>query len=236
VFEVIPAIDVANGRLAVYSAAGPQPVRSFEGDPLAAARSYVEAGARWIHVVDMDLAFTGVAANMAVIEEVASLDTRVQASGGIREARTVDRLFAAGASRVVLGSGVLGQEAVVGSLISTHGDRLALGIEVEDGEIRSRGAEPVERELVETLGWLTAAGASRFVVTSVSRVGGLAGPDVALIKRVVRSGRPVVAAGGVRTVEDLEALRRAGAVGAVIGRAAMEGDLDLGAAIARFAP
>jgi len=233
-FQVIPAIDVADGRLAVFTAQGPAPVPSFGGDPLSAARAYVAAGAAWIHVVDLDLAFNGEHANLSIVESVAAFGVRVQASGGVRDARSVDRLLAAGASRVVLGSGAFLDEDAVQSLIATHGQRLVVGIEVEEGRIRSRGVDPVDLELVETLGWLTAAGAAQFLVTAVARVDGLRGPDVALVKRLVRSGRPVLAAGGIGTAEDLEAVRRAGAVGAVVGRAAMEGGLDLAHVLARF--
>ena len=234
-FQVIPAIDVSNGRLAVYTAEGPAPVSSFGGDPLAAALAYVAAGAAWIHVVDMELAFGGEPASVSVVGSVAALGVRVQASGGVRDARSIDRLLAAGASRVVLGSAAFADEDGVASLIATHGTRLVLGIEVEDGRVRSRGVDPVDLELVETLGWLAAVGAARFLVTSVTLVGGLQGPDVALVKRLVRSGLPVLAAGGIAAAEDLEAVRRAGAVGAVVGRAALEGDLDLAGVLAKYA-
>ena len=233
-FQVIPAIDVEDGRLAVFTAQGPVEVPSFGGDPVSAARAYVAAGATWIHVVDMDLAFSGEPANLSVVESVAASGVRVQASGGVRDARSVDRLFAAGASRVVLGSGAFVDEDAVATLIAVHGQRLVVGIEVEDGRIRSRGVDPVDLELAETLGWLTSAGAAQFLVTAVARVGGLLGPDVALVKRLVRSGRPVLAAGGIGTVEDLESVRRAGAAGAVVGRAAMDGGLNLVQALAKF--
>ena len=233
-FQVIPAIDVSDGRLAVFTADGPVPVSAFGGDPLAAARAYAEAGARWIHVVDMDLAFDDRPANLSVIDDVSALGVKVQASGGVRAPRMVDAMLAAGASRVVLGSGALGNDAAAAALVGTHGERLVVGIEVEGGRIRSRGADPVDLELAETLGWLTAAGAARFLVTAVSRVGGLEGPDVPLVKRLVRSGRPVLAAGGIAGLDQLEALRAAGAEGAVIGRAALEGGVDLAAARARF--
>lgn len=234
-FQVIPAIDVSDGRLAVFTADGPVPVDSFQGDPLSAARAYAAAGAGWIHVVDMDLAATGQPANLSVVESVAALGVRVQASGGVRDARSVDRLLAAGASRVVLGSGAFADEGAVEALIAMHGARLVVGIEVDGGRIRSRGADPVDLELVETLGWLTAAGAATFLVTAVALVGGLGGPDVSLLKRLVRSGKPVLAAGGIASDEDLESLRRAGAVGAVVGRAVLEGDLDLAQVLARYA-
>jgi phosphoribosyl isomerase A len=234
VFEVIPAIDVAGGKLAVFTRHGPALVNAYGGDPLEAAKAYAAAGARWVHVVDMDLAFGGELALLPLVESVAWLGVQVQASGGVRDGHTVDRLLAAGASRVVLGSGAFGDEERVTSLITTHGPRLVLGMEVEDGRIRSRGADPVDLELAETLGWLTAAGASGFLVSAVNRVGGLAGPDLLLIKRLVRSGKPVLAAGGIADLDDLEAVRRAGAVGAVVGRATLEGGVDLSAAIARF--
>ncbi|MEA2580425.1 MAG: phosphoribosylformimino-5-aminoimidazole carboxamide ribotide isomerase [Actinomycetota bacterium] len=234
-FQVIPAIDVSGGRLAVYAADGPVPVSAFGGDPLVAARAYIAAGARWIHVVDMDLAYSGVLADPPIVGSVAALGVQVQASGGIRDGRTVDRLLAAGASRVVLGSAAFADEEAVRTLVATHGKRLVVGIEVDEGRIRSRGgAGVVDLELAETIGWLTAMGASSFLVTAVQRVGGLQGPDVALVKRLVRSGRPVLAAGGIGGLEDLEAVRRAGASGAVVGRAAMEGELDLTQALARF--
>ncbi|MEA2555371.1 MAG: phosphoribosyl isomerase [Actinomycetota bacterium] len=237
-FQVIPAIDVSGGRLAVYAADGPVPVSAFGGDPLVAARAYIAAGARWIHVVDMDLAYSGVLADPPIAGSVAALGVQVQASGGIRDGRTVDRLLAAGASRVVLGSAAFADEEAVRTLVATHGKRLVVGIEVDEGRIRSRGAGAgagvVDLELAETIGWLTAMGASSFLVTAVQRVGGLQGPDVALVKRLVRSGRPVLAAGGIGGLEDLEAVRRAGASGAVVGRAAMEGELDLTEALDRF--
>jgi phosphoribosylformimino-5-aminoimidazole carboxamide ribonucleotide (ProFAR) isomerase len=233
-FQVIPAIDVSAGGLAVYTADGPVPISAFGGDPVSAAHAYVAAGARWIHVVDMDLAFSGELAEPSVIEAVVALGVQVQASGGVRDGRTIDRLLAAGASRVVLGSAAFADEQAVGNLLANHGQRLVVGIEVDGGRIRSRGAGAVDLELAETIGWLTAMGAARFLVTAVERVGGLQGPDVALVKRLVRSGRPVLAAGGIGGLEDLEVVRRAGASGAVVGRAAMEGGLDLTEALTRF--
>ncbi len=231
-FEVIPAIDVAGGQLAVYTPEGPAPMEAYGGDPLAAARAFMEAGARWVHVVDMDLAYEGELRSSSLVEAVAGMGLRVQAGGGVRSSRDVDRLLAAGASRVVLGAAAFGDDAAVSRLIRAHGSRLVLGIEVDDGRIRSRGRDSVDLGLADTLGWLSAAGAARFLVTAVGRVGGLTGPDLELVERVVRSGVPVLAAGGVRSPADLELLRRAGAEGAVIGRAAIEGSVDVAACLA----
>lgn len=230
-FEVLPAIDVSNGRLAAYGPHGPVPVAAFGGDPLAAARSYAEAGARWIHVVDMDLAYEGEARNRDVVRRIAGIGPAVQASGGITAADDAQAMIDAGARRVVLGSRALSDEASVAGSIARLGNQLVVGLETDAGRIRSRGAGPVDLPLAETLGWLVAAGAHAFLLTAVARVGSLEGADVATVKRVVRSGRPVLAAGGIATLADLASVRRAGAAGAVVGRAALEGGLDLMAAL-----
>ena len=231
VFEVIPAIDVSEGRLATFTPAGPRPAEAFGGDPLAAAEAAVAAGARRLHVVDMDLAFRGEAMNLEILSAIASLPVAVQAAGGVRAMEEVRAFFAAGATRVVLGSAALADEAHASALLSAEGPRLVIGIEADGGRIRSRGREPVDLPLVETLGWLVAAGASSLLVTSVDRVGRRSGPDLELIRRVVRAGRPVLAAGGIASIEDLRALRAAGAAGGVVGSAALDGSLDLSAAI-----
>jgi phosphoribosylformimino-5-aminoimidazole carboxamide ribonucleotide (ProFAR) isomerase len=231
-FEVIPALDLAAGRLAVVTADGPAPATAYDGDPVAAASAAIAAGARWLHVVDTDLAFGGRPDNLGVIGSIAEMDVRVQASGGIRTGEQVRAMLDAGARRVVLGSGALTDEADALRTIETLSGSIVVGIEVDEGRIRSRGAVPVDLPLAETLGWLVAGGAPRFLVTAVDRVGRLGGPDVGVVKRVVRSGRPVIAAGGVAGLDDLRAIRRAGAVGAVVGRAALEGGLDLARSMA----
>ncbi len=231
-FEVLPAIDVADGRLATYTPHGPAPIESHGGDPIAAARSHVDAGARWLHVVDIDLAFGGTIRNLDVVRAIAELGPPVQASGGIRTVDDAQAMLDAGARRAVLGSGALGDEATVVEAMRRFAVRLVVGVEIDEGRIRSRGAEPVDLPVAETLGWLVAGGAHAFLVTAVQRVGTLQGPDTATVKRVVRAGRPVLAAGGITSIDDLRSVRRAGAVGAVVGRAALEGDLDLRAAFA----
>jgi phosphoribosylformimino-5-aminoimidazole carboxamide ribonucleotide (ProFAR) isomerase len=234
VFEVMPAIDVSGGVLARFTSEGPRPVEAFGGNPLAAAEAAVAAGATWIHVVDMDLAFRGGPRNLEIVAAIASLPVAVQAAGGVRTADEVRVLLDAGATRVVLGSAALEDQYGATALLSAEGPRLVVGIEVDGGRIRSRGRDPVDLPLMETLGWVVSAGASALLVTSVARVGERAGPDLELASRVVRTGRPVLAAGGVASIADLQDLRAAGAVGAVVGRAALEGSLDLSAAIAEF--
>ena len=235
VFKVVPAIDVSGGVLARFTSDGPRPVEAFGGNPLAAAEAAVAAGATWIHVVDIDLAFRGEARTLEIVAAIASLPVAVQAAGGVRTADQVRDLSEAGATRVVLGSAVLADELATTTLLSAEGPRLVVGIEVERGRIRSRGRDPVDLPLMETLGWVVSAGAPELLVTSVARVGERAGPDLELMARVVRAGRPVLVAGGIATIADLHDLRAAGAAGAIVGTAALEGSLDLGDAIAEFA-
>jgi len=226
-FELIPAIDVAAGRLAVFTSDGPAPSDAFDGDPLAAARAYVAAGARRLHVVDLDLAFNSGPRNLETVRAIAALDVRVQGSGGVSTVEDARAVLDAGADRVVLGSGALADEAVASQLITELAESAMVGIEVEGDRIRSRGGRHVDLPLVQTLGWLVAAGARSFLVTAIARVGSLKGPDVDTVRRVVRAGRPVVAAGGIASADDLRAVRRAGATGAVVGRAFLDGGLPL---------
>lgn len=234
-FLLIPAIDVHGGSLARYTPDGPAPVEAFGHDPLVAASTYLAAGATWVHVVDMDRAFTGVARNLDVVASVADLGLRVQAAGGVTSVMDVDGALSAGAERVVLGSGALLDLEATTGLIEGLGDRLVIGIEVDGGRIRARGRRETDLPLEETLGALTTAGTVRFLVTSIPRVGSLGGPDLDPVRQAIGTGRPVVAAGGIATTEHLAELRDLGAEGAVVGRAALEGGLDLASAIASFA-
>lgn len=233
-FTLLPAIDVTEGRLGAYSSEGPVPVEAFGGDPLAAATAFSAAGATWLHVVDMDLAFTGEVRNADVIGAIVARlpHVRVQASGGIATRDTAEAMLGVGAARVVLGSAVLDDPGATRELLGVTSGRGLLGIEIDGGRIRARGGSGVDLDLMSTLGWLALTpGLQGVLVTSVARVGGLGGPDVDTVRRVMRRGFPVLAAGGIGSVDDLVALRDAGAVGAVIGRAAWEGSLDLEAAL-----
>lgn len=235
-FEVIPAIDVSGGRLARLSARGPVTLPAFGGDPVAAAGAFVSAGVTRLHVVDLDLATGGEARNLGVLGTIAALGARagvpVQASGGAATAGEVQLLLDAGADRAVLGSTALGDRVLVTGLAERLAGRLVIGVETDGDRIRSRGRRPVDLPLTETLAWLGEVSAERFVVTAVPRVGQLSGPDLQGLRAVLALGRPTVGAGGVATTADIRAIRSAGAEGVIVGRAALEGSLDLAAALA----
>jgi phosphoribosylformimino-5-aminoimidazole carboxamide ribonucleotide (ProFAR) isomerase len=181
----------------------------------------------------MDLAFGGQGTNLEVVRAIATLSgATVQASGGVRTWDEVGAFLEAGASRVVVSSAALAEEDPVAEILARgRPGEVVFGIEVADGRIRARGAEAVDLDLMSTLGWLRTAGAPGFLVTAVGRVGQESGPDTELVRRVARAGVPTIGAGGIRSVADLAAVRDAGAVGAVVGRAAMDGLLDLGEAL-----
>ncbi|MDP9302513.1 MAG: HisA/HisF-related TIM barrel protein [Actinomycetota bacterium] len=235
-FLILPALDVWHGHLALATTEGPRPAEAFDGDPVAAARAAVAAGARALHLVDLDLAYGGIQGlDVAAVRAVAP-EAILQVSGGIGDAVTGRAYLDAGADRFVLGSSTLADDTGTLRALRDAGPDVVVGIEVEDGRIRARGAGRADEteglDLMSTLGWLHAARAPAFLVTSIDRVGGLGGPDVDLVRRVARAGRPTYAAGGVRSLEDLGALRAAGAAGAVVGRATLEGRIDLGEALA----
>jgi phosphoribosylformimino-5-aminoimidazole carboxamide ribotide isomerase len=232
-FTLLPAIDLTNGGLGVYTSTGPAPLDAFDGDPLRAAGSCLAAGARWLHVVDMDLAFGGNETNLEVVRAIAALpDATIQASGGVRTWEEVGTFLEAGASRVVVSSAALVEEDLVAEILArARPGEVVFGIEVADGRIRARGAEAVDLDLMSTLGWLRTVGAPGFLVTAIGRVGKESGPDTELVRRVARAGVPTVGAGGIRSVADLAAVRDAGAIGAVVGRAALDGSLDLSEAL-----
>ncbi len=234
-FDVIPAIDVFDGTLARFSGGTRVPVEEFGGDPLAAAESFAQAGATWVHVVDMNLAFEGAMANADVVTRVSQLGLKVQASGGVASHADIERMLEVGAERIVLGSAALANRMPVEMLVAELGERLAIGLEIDGPRIVPRGRPPLEISIGGTVDWLIEIGATRFVRTSVARVGELSGPNLEGITQLVATGRPVIAAGGIASLEHLQEVAASGAEGAVVGRSVYEGGIDLAAAIREHA-
>ncbi len=184
----------------------------------------------------MDLAFTGEARNTGVLRSIAGLGARVQAAGAIVADGEIAAALDAGSERVVLGSAALHDLAEAGRLIERYGERLVVGIEVEGDRIRARGRRSTDLPLRETLEAVHASGAARCLITGVARVSSLTGPDVHALALAVRLGLPRDRRGRDRL--DRRPGRRCGTAGAeaaVVGRAALEGSLDLSAAIASVA-
>ena len=231
---LLPAVDVVDGQ-AVRLTQGEAGSETGYGDPLAAARAWVEAGAEWIHLVDLDAAF-GRGSNAELLERiVGELEVNVELSGGIRDDETLRRALASGAARVNLGTAALEDPAWTARAIAEHGARIAVGLDVRGTTLAARGWTREGGDLWEVLARLDADGCARYVVTDVTKDGTLRGPNLELLRAVCeRTSAPVVASGGVSTLEDIRALRglvEAGAEGAIVGKALYAGQFTLAEAL-----
>ncbi|MDR1151313.1 MAG: bifunctional 1-(5-phosphoribosyl)-5-((5-phosphoribosylamino)methylideneamino)imidazole-4-carboxamide isomerase/phosphoribosylanthranilate isomerase PriA [Bifidobacteriaceae bacterium] len=232
--ELLPAVDVAGGQ-AVRLVQGAAGTETDYGDPLAAAMEWQRGGARWVHLVDLDAAF-GRGSNAALLEAViAALDVRVELSGGIRDDASLRRVLATGAKRINLGTAALEDPDWTAQVIARHGKRIAVGLDTRDGVLAARGWTSQGGDLWEVLARLERDGCPRYVVTDVTRDGTMAGPNVDLLRDVcARTDAPVVASGGVATLDDLAALRELvplGVEGVIVGKALYAGSFTLAEAL-----
>lgn len=235
VLELLPAVDVASGQAVrlVQGAAGSE---TSYGDPLEAALAWQRAGARWIHLVDLDAAF-GRGSNAELLAAVVGkLDVAVELSGGIRDDASLARALATGCARVNIGTAALENPSWVRSVIARHGDRVAVGLDVRGTTLAARGWTSEGGELFEVLARLDSEGCARYVVTDVLKDGTLRGPNVSLLRDVcARTAAPVVASGGVSSLGDLHALAGLvplGVEGAIVGKALYAGAFTLEEALA----
>ncbi len=228
--QLLPAVDVADGR-AVRLVQGEAGSETSYGDPLAAALTWQEQGAEWVHLVDLDAAFGRGSNRELLAEVVGSLDVRVELSGGIRDDDSLDAALATGCARVNIGTAALEDPGWVRTAIARHGERIAVGLDVRGTTLAARGWTQAGGELFEVLGRLDQDGCARYVVTDVRRDGTLTGPNLDLLRRVcAATDRPVVASGGVSSLDDLRALaslRPDGVEGAIVGKALYAGAFTL---------
>lgn len=225
--DLYPAIDVQGGRLA----------RAPDGaaaDPAARAREFARAGARWLHVVDLDRA-RGRGDNARVMNALLSTPgVRVQLGGALTDPSAIFAGLAAGAARVVLGPRGALDQALVTELLARHGaERIAVGIDVRDGRVadRASGAQ-LDAMPAELAARLAAAGVRTVVYADAARDGALTGPDVDGARAIAGLGLDVIVSGGVASLEDLRRARQAGLAGVVVGRALLEQRFTLAEALA----
>lgn len=231
---LLPAVDVACGQ-AVQLVQGVAGTEKTFGDPVAAACRWRDAGAEWIHLVDLDAAF-GRGQNADVLREVvAASSVKVEMSGGIRDDESLERALNAGATRVNIGTAALEDPQWCERIIAEHGDKVAIGLDVKGDKLAARGWTREGGNVFETLERLDAAGCSRYVVTDVASDGMLTGPNYELLGAIcARTDAPVVASGGVSSIEDVRRLRGLvpiGIEGAIIGTALYTGKIDLAEAL-----
>jgi phosphoribosylformimino-5-aminoimidazole carboxamide ribotide isomerase len=231
---LLPAIDILDGK-AVRLSQGDFAQRTvYDADPLDAARRWVDAGARSLHVVDLDGARSGTPANLAHVERIAAaVDVPIQVGGGLRNATTVAAAIAAGASRVILGTAALRDLDFLDEVLSVHGEHVVVSVDARGGLLAAEGWQeqtqiPVT-SVVETLG---ARGVRRFVYSSIDRDGLMEGPDLDGTVQMAEAVRgSFVYSGGVGSLEHISALiglRQVNLTGVIVGRALYERRFELG--------
>ena len=229
-FQLVPAVDVVGEEAVRLRQGAFDSVVARAGDPAGLVAHYAEASPPLIHVVDLDGARAGAIRPELVRTLVAAAgETPVQASGGIRSLADAQALLAAGAARVVVGTAALADEDALGQFAGELGDRLVVAVDARDGRVAvagwTRTTDLTPEDLAERC---AVAGVTRLLCTAIDRDGTMGGPDLALLGRVrERSGLAVLAAGGIRSEEDLNALAELGLEGAVVGRALLEGAISL---------
>jgi phosphoribosylanthranilate isomerase len=237
--ELLPAVDIAGGQ-AVQLVQGVAGSEKRFGDPVEAALRWQEAGAEWIHLVDLDAAFGRGHNRELQAEIVGRLDIDVEMSGGIRDDESLEAALGAGCRRVNIGTAALEHPEWCAKAIARHGDRIAVGLDVRGRTLAARGWTREGGDLYDVLARLDAEGCARYVVTDVNKDGMLQGPNLELLRGVcAATDRPVVASGGITELSDLAALQELvpeGVEGAIIGTALYEGRFTLEDALALTRP
>lgn len=235
---LLPAVDVAGGQ-AVRLVQGEAGSETHYGEPLAAALAWQQAGAQWIHLVDLDAAFGRGSNRQLLAAVVGKLDVAVEMSGGIRNDESLAAALATGCRRVNVGTAALENPSWVREAIAQYGDRIAVGLDVRGTTLSARGWTQDGGELFDVLARLDADGCVRYVVTDVRRDGTLTGPNLELLRAVcAATDRPVVASGGVSSLADLRALAELvplGVEGAIVGKALYAGEFTLEQALREVA-
>ena len=234
--ELLPAVDVADGK-AVRLTQGEAGSETDYGSPVEAAMTWINAGAEWIHLVDLDAAF-GRGDNRAIIAEVVSAATsvKIELSGGIRDDASLEAALEAGATRVNLGTAALEDPEWTARVIERFGDAIAVGLDVRGTTLAARGWTKEGGDLFEVLARLEDAGCARYVVTDVTKDGTLRGPNLELLRQVMqKTSKPVVASGGISSLDDIRDLRALvgeGLEGAILGKSLYAGKFTLEQALA----
>lgn len=235
---LLPAVDLLDGKVVRLAQGKRDQVTVYSNDPVAVATQWVAAGARWLHVVDLNGAFDGTYINVPVARKIISAckNTHVEISGGIRTQETLEQAIAAGAARVVLGTKACEDPDFVRWAVQKYGRKIAVAIDAKAGQVVSRGwvsatafsAAKLARQVKEL-------GVSTLICTDVSRDGMLTGPNVSLLNEVLEAGpKELIASGGVSSLADLKTLKTLepkGVVGVIVGKALYEGTVDVRKAI-----
>ncbi|MBF9031643.1 1-(5-phosphoribosyl)-5-[(5-phosphoribosylamino)methylideneamino]imidazole-4-carboxamide isomerase [Rhodobacterales bacterium HKCCE3408] len=230
-----PAIDLKDGQAVRLLRGEMEQATVFSDDPAGQARAFVEAGCRWLHLVDLNGAFAGQPVNGAAVEAILkAVDVPVQLGGGIRDMATIETWLDKGIARVILGTVAVEDPDLVRAAARAHPGRVAVGLDARNGRVATRGwAEETDVMVTDLARSFEEDGVAAIIYTDIERDGAMGGPNVAATEALARAVRiPVIASGGVSSLADLVALRDTGVIaGAISGRALYDGALDLAEAL-----
>ncbi len=235
--EIIPAIDIKDGRCVRLYQGDFQRVTAYDDDPVAVAQRWCEQGAPRLHLVDLDGARSGHPVHTDIIRAIVrSISAPVQLGGGIRSIEAVERVLDLGVRRVILGTAAVRDPDLIARLVQQFGDAIAIAIDARDGMAATAGwTEIAAISAVDLLARMATLGVRRVIYTDISRDGTLSEPNIAATGALVRPGGPaIIASGGISTIDHLRRLAAVGVEGAIVGRALYTGDLSLREALAAF--
>ena len=223
--ELYPAVDILGGKAVRLQQGDFARKTEYDADPLDAARRWVDAGARRLHVVDLDGARIGEPVNLDALERLAGLGVPVQYGGGLRSAPSVEAALERGASRVVLGTAAFLDPQLLGELVGAHGERIAVGVDVRDGRVAVHGwQERTEQSPAAAAAQLAEADVETIVYTNVDWDGTMQGADLTVARELIEAanGAQVIYSGGIGSLEDLRSLASLDLEGVIVGKALYE--------------
>ncbi len=237
---ILPAIDIKGGQCVRLYQGDYAQVTTYETDPVSVAQRWQEAGASWLHIVDLDGAASGRPVNDELIARMrAATDLHIEVGGGMRSLVHIERMLEMGIERVILGTAALTDRLLLEMSLRYWGERIVVGLDARNGQIATSGWRETSHVQATTLAReLSASGVRRFIYTDIARDGTLQGPNLTMLAEMQRAidgaGATLIASGGVSSLADLRAIAALGVEGAIVGKALYTGAIDLGEAIAEF--
>ena len=231
---ILPAIDIKDGQCVRLYQGDYAQVTTYDADPVQVAQRWQAAGASWLHVVDLDGAASGQPVNVELINHMhVATSLHIEVGGGMRSLDHIQHMLDVGVDRVILGTVALTDRKLLEQALARWGERIAVGLDARDGWVAIAGWRETSRVQATALATeLTTVGIQRFIYTDIARDGALRGPNLNALKEMQRATpRPLIASGGVSSIDDLRSLAALGVEGAIVGKAIYTGDLDLAAAI-----
>lgn len=232
---ILPAIDLQAGRCVRLVQGDFARAQEFSDDPAAVAQRWQSAGARWLHIVDLDGAREGAPRNLEAIQRIRqSTDLFIEVGGGLRTPESIAALCDLGINRAILGTAALKDRLFLYTCLERWGEQIAVGIDARSGLVATDGwLETSTTSALALAQELAAEGVARFIYTDIQRDGTLTGPNLASLEQLQQTiNRPIIASGGVSSLADLRALAALNVEGAIVGRALYTGEIDLADAIA----